>query len=286
MILRVTKKPTHGVSFTGSWTWSKAIDTGSEATFTGVDTNSPTGPGDRARSNRGLSAFHAEHRLIVTYGYEVPGFKNQRGMIGKALGGWHVSGVTTFQSGNPFTVLAGYDVNLDGVTNDRPGITNPSYLYRSVSDGRAQSQCPTRVPPGIPCPDSISQTQLPGSLFIPAQLPNRNTSLADLGGDHIFLAPGTDGAGTIGRNTFFGQGLNNFDAVVWKSFRMREGWALQLRMEWYNLFNRVTFDVPARTVISATPLGRISSQRNPFNYVNSAREAGSRMGQIALRLTF
>lgn len=285
-ILKVTKKPTRGLSFTGSWTWSKSIDTGSEATFTGVDTNSPTGPGNRARSNRGLSAFHAEHRVILSYGYAVPGFRDQRGVMGKALGGWHVSGVTTFQSGNPYSVLAGYDVNFDGVNNDRPGIANPSYLYRSVSDGRAQSQCPTGVPAGVPCPDTVSQTQVPGSVFIPAQLPNRNTSLADLGGDHILLAPGTDGTGTIGRNTFFGQGLNNFDAVVWKSFRVRERWSLQLRMEWYNLFNRVTFDVPARTVISATPLGRISGQRNPFNYVNSAREAGSRMGQIALRLTF
>ncbi|MBI4474467.1 MAG: TonB-dependent receptor [Acidobacteria bacterium] len=283
---KLTKKPSRGLSLTASWTWSKAIDTGSEATFTGVDTNSPTGPRNRALSNRGLSAFHAAHRGIVSYSYELPGFRNQQGAIGKVLGGWRITGVTTFQSGNPFSVVAGYDVNLDGVGGDRPGITDPSFLYTSIDAGRALSSCPTAVASGVPCPNTVSETQLPGAIFIPGQLSNRNTSLAELGGQSIPLAAGTDGSGAIGRNTFFAQGLHNYDMVIWKSFRIREGWGLQLRMEWYNLFNRTTFDVPSRTVLSSVPIGRISSQRNPFNYVNAAREAGSRMGQIALRLTF
>ena len=64
------------------------------------------------------------------------------------------------------------------------------------------------------------------------------------------------------------------------------GMRLQLRIEWYNLFNRVMFGVPARTVQSGTPMGRITGQRNPFNYVNAFRENGSRMGQFSLRLIF
>ncbi len=54
------------------------------------------------------------------------------------------------------------------------------------------------------------------------------------------------------------------------------------------------FDIPnvpdgsaaGRIVIGSTPVGRISRQRNPFNYVNAARDNGSRMGQLAIRFIF
>jgi hypothetical protein len=258
--------------------WSKAIDTGSEQTFTGVDTNTPTGKNNAARSLRGLSSFDARHRFVLSYSYETPSLKSHSGLLRQAAGGWQVSGVTTFQSGNPFTVTAGYDVNLDGVNNDRPEIADPSFLGRSVDNGRAQSPCPTAITSG-PCPDTLSQLQLPGNVFIPAQA-------GTIAGDKRVLTPGSDGTGTIGRNTFFGQGMNNFDAVFSKSFLIREGMRLQIRMEWYNLFNRVMFGVPANLILSSTPLGRIDSQRNPAGFVNSARSQGSRMGQIALRLIF
>ncbi len=283
MVLKVTKATSRGLSFTGSWTWSKAIDTGSEATTTFVDTNTPTGQRDPARSLRGLSSFDARHRVVISYAYELPWMKSQQGVFGRILGGWMLSGVTTFQSGNPFTVTAGYDVNLDGEGSDRPGISDASFLYRSLGDGRAQSPCPTPVAPGLPCPDTLSQLQLPGSIFIP---PAAGTTTA-VGGNNIYLTPATDGTGTIGRNTFFGQGMNNFDVAISKSVRVREGMRLQLRMEWYNIFNRTMFDLPsARTVISSTTLGRITLQRNPFNYVNAARDNGSRMGQLAIRFIF
>jgi hypothetical protein len=72
-----------------------------------------------------------------------------------------------------------------------------------------------------------------------------------------------------------------------KETRIREGMNLQFRMEFYNIMNRVMFDLPsARTVVSSTPLGRITGQRNPSNFVNSARDNGSRMGQFAVRFIF
>lgn len=283
MLLKVTKQYSSGLAFTGTWTLSKTIDTGSEATTTFVDTNVPTGQRKPANSLRGLSSYDTRHRLIISYLYEFPWLKAQRGLWGRLLGGYSISGVNTFQSGNPFTVTLGYDANLDGEGSDRPRLGDASRGYVSVDNGRQLSPCPSTVPAGAPCPDSISQLQLPGAAFIPAQA----ATTTAVGANNIILTPGEDGTGSIARNTFFGNGMANFDAVITKSVRIREGINLQLRMEWYNLFNRVTFDLPsARTVISSTPLGRITGQRNPFNYVNAARDNGSRMGQFALRLTF
>jgi hypothetical protein len=280
MILKVTKRFSSGLTFAAAYTWSKAIDTGSEATYTGVDTNSPTGKGNAAASLRGLSGFDARQRLYVSYSYDLPWYKSQQGLVGRIAGGWTISGTTTFQSGNPYTVLAGYDVNLDGLGGDRPWIADPSFLYRSVDNGRAIYPCPTAVPAGANCPDTLSQSQVPGTAFIPPQA-------SSYAGDQRIFTAGADGTGTIGRNAFFASGMNNFDIAFMKSVKIHEDVRLTVRMEFYNLFNRTQFGVPARTLQSGTPMGRITSQITPTNFVGAYRDTpGSRMGQLGLKLTF
>jgi hypothetical protein len=129
---------------------------------------------------------------------------------------------------------------------------------------------------------------LPGSVFVPAQPAPGGRLL----GDQFILAPGQDTAeGAIGRNVFFAQGMKNFDVALAKYVRIREGIRLELRMELYNAFNRVKFNMPARTVVDSltriqTPMGRISSTLNIQNFVNSARNSSARMGQLGIRLVF
>jgi hypothetical protein len=276
MALKISKVTSHGLAFTGSWTWSKTMDTGSESTFTNPDVNDSPGFNNPAKALRALSSYDTRHRVVLTYSYELPWMKSQQGVLGRLIGGWVWSGVTTFQSGNPFTVFAGYDVNLDGLSGDRPRISNSSILHTSVDNGRQLSGC---TPVNGVCVDTASQSQLPGSAFLPSQ--------TNLGvGDQFPLTPGQDGTGTIGRNTFFGQGLKNFDMSLMKFFRIHERAQLELRMELYNAFNRVNFDFPTQTLNSTIPLGRITTTRNPSNFVNSGRTSGSRMGQLAIRLVY
>jgi Carboxypeptidase regulatory-like domain/TonB-dependent Receptor Plug Domain len=271
--LKLSKRYSKGLGFVITYSFSKTIDTGSEATFTGVDVNAPASKkGGAAASLRGLSSFHAPHRFVASFTYELPILRGRGGMIGSIFGGWKLSGGTTLQSGNPFTVVAGYDINSDGLGGDRPYLTDLSLLGRSVDDGR-QLQGSTNPL------DTASQAQLPGAAFIPQ---NAGT----IGGNNRLYLPGSANEGTIGRNTFFTQGLKYTDIGAFKTFKLGEKFSLDLRMEFYNVFNQVNFDTPARTILSATPLGRISAQRNPANYVNSGRDNGSRMGQLALRLIF
>jgi hypothetical protein len=270
MVVKGTKRLSNGLSFTMSYVFSKSIDTGSEATLTVVDTNIPAGKkGGAAASLRGLSAFHAAHRFVASYSYLLPLMRDQHGFAGRVLGGWNVSGTTTFQSGNPFSVTAGYDVNGDGLSGDRPRLADLSLLGRSVDNGRRRAD-------GV----QISQTQLPATGFVPAQAVAINAV------DRIYL-PGSGNEGTIGRNTFFLQGLNYTDISAFKEFKIHESAKLILRMEFYNLFNRVTFGAPTRTIFSGNTLGTISTERNISNYVNSGRgESSARQGQLALRLVF
>ena len=162
---------------------------------------------------------------------------------------------------------------------DWPLISDRGLLYTSIGQGRAQSPCPSAlVSPGR-CLDTQSQLQVPGTAFQPSQ--------TNLTGDQFPVAPGQNfPAGAIPRNSFFEQGQKNVDAALDKRFKIRESMGLELRMELYNAFNRVTFGIPARTVNSTTPLGQISTTINLQNYVNSARTSGARMGQFAVRFVF
>lgn len=277
--MKVTKTSTRGLTLSGWWTWSKTMDTGSEATFSGTDVNAPVGAVNPQRSLRGLSSFDQTHRVSISAVYELPWMKAQQGILGEFVGGWTISGVSTFASGLPFTVLAGYDVNFDGVAGDRPILLNPAIRYTSIDNGRPQTPCPVPLTAGR-CFDTKSQLQLPVSAFLP--------SSSSASGDQLPVTPGQDfPAQSVARNSFFQQGQKNVDAAVAKSFRIREGMGLQLRMEFYNVFNRVTFGIPSRTLFNpALPLGRISGTANLQNYVNSARNSSSRMGQLAIRFVF
>src|SRR5260370_13455708 len=107
-----------------NYTWWKNIDTGSEATPSGTgDINAAISQTQGMASLRGNSRLAQPQRLVFSYVYDLPFFKGQKGpdslgrlapVVGRGLGGWQLAGNTTFASGNPFTVLLGYDLNGDG----------------------------------------------------------------------------------------------------------------------------------------------------------------------------
>lgn len=268
--VKLMKRLSNGLSFNAFYTLSKTLDTGSESTFTVVDTNAPASKkGGAAASLRGLSAFHAAHRFVASYSYELPFLRGQQGVVRSVFGGWKITGTTTLQSGNPFSVTLGYDANGDGLGGERPRVADLSILGTSVDNGRVVN--------GV----QVSTTQLRGNAFIPAQA-------AAIGqADRLYL-PGGGLDGQVGRNVFFLQGLNHTDMTASKEFRVRESLKFSLRMEFYNIFNRVTFGAPTRSILSGNTLGTITAERNVSSYVNSGRLDGSsgRQGQLALKFEF
>lgn len=142
----LTKRLTHGLSLLASYTWSHSIDNGSGyedsiGQYGAGYTTNPFNPG----RDRGDSAFDARHRFVVSYQYELPGinrFTNNR--IAKAvINGWRIAGITTLQSGFPFSVtdssdpsytLCGCDTaNLVGEFRTLNPRNNPEHLYIDTS---------------------------------------------------------------------------------------------------------------------------------------------------------
>jgi hypothetical protein len=86
------------LQFSFAYTYSHAIDNSSDRFDSNfVDSYIPA-------SNRASSNLDQRHVLNVSYVYDLPFPKGTR-MAHRVLGGWQVSGITTFQTGTPFSVV-------------------------------------------------------------------------------------------------------------------------------------------------------------------------------------
>ena len=74
--------------------------------------------------------------------------------------------------------------------------------------------------------------------------------------------PGT--YGNLGRNAFSGPGLNDFDMSFIKSQHISHDWRLQLRAEFFNVWNHPNFASPSTTFGSGFPLTSTPDSFNPY----------------------
>lgn len=260
--VEVKKRFSQGLHWQVAYTFGRTIDTGSDVTQGSTITQN-----DGPITNRGLSDLHRKHMLNLNAGYELPFFKQSKGWVHATLGGWRLSANSSIGSGNPFTVTAGTDYNADGLANDRPILLDQSLYGASVDNGR--------IDPATGLPYSVSQ--LPISGFFPTF----STATAQRPFD-----PGGAGKGSIGRNTFFGQGVFNLDLGIQKVFRIVERHTLTFRAEAFGATNTPRFGYPSRAT-NAQAFGRITSNYSPFNYVGAFRsDDNGRIIMLSLRYVF
>jgi hypothetical protein len=108
-IFEVTKRFSNHFSLLANYTFSKANDTT-------TDFNSDFGPQDNTEvsAERGLSSFDQRHKVVAAL---IAGTSGK----GQLTGGWQLAPIFRYNSGHPFNLLAGADVNGDRhSTNDRP----------------------------------------------------------------------------------------------------------------------------------------------------------------------
>ncbi len=65
-------------------------------------------PFDYIKSEHGLSAMDVPHAWTLSFVEAIPAFKDQRGLIGHALGGWQLSGTYILTSGQAYTPTQQY----------------------------------------------------------------------------------------------------------------------------------------------------------------------------------
>src|SRR5262245_16632464 len=257
----IDRRFSQGFQVTGAYTFSRAIDSSSEVFATNsspANTSIPTLQGGLAL-DRALADHHRTHRFTMTYVWDVPGPK--KGFLSYPFGGWRISGITTFQSGAPYTIINGSDRNNDGLTtNDRPDIGNPNAPINTRAVIATACATGYRNPDSLACvtPNDVRWIQGRG-------LPN---------------------GATVGRNTLFSKGVSNFDVNILKAFRITESKTLEYRLETFNFFNHPQFTaIPGANVVST--LGPTAATGQPSRFLNpDYTNSGTRTMRMQLKFVF
>ncbi|MEP7271555.1 MAG: carboxypeptidase regulatory-like domain-containing protein [Acidobacteriota bacterium] len=223
MQVSLDKRLSKGFSAGFHYTYSTFIDTASEifnpsGAEVAVSQDSYNRAADRARST-----YDRPHRVAGNMVYELPFFREQKGLVGHLIGGWQVNAFFTLQSGAPFTVLNGSDPTgalsgISGLVGDaiRPNInTNLDLSSMSIEE------------------------------------------ILRAGGSSLFrtLVAGQR-VGNAGRNLLRADGINNIDLGILKNIRIREAHALQFRADFFNATNTRDFGIPEGRVTSANFLNQ------------------------------
>jgi hypothetical protein len=111
-----------GFQMTAAYTWSHLIDdTTAEVNSTVL---SPRRVQDfqNLRAERADSALDHRHRLVMSWIYELPWFRKSGGLTEALLGGFHVSGTYTYETGERITIRSGNDA-----------FNHPQYVPGSVN---------------------------------------------------------------------------------------------------------------------------------------------------------
>ncbi|HTS31008.1 MAG TPA: TonB-dependent receptor [Bryobacteraceae bacterium] len=198
----------------------------------------------------GPSIWDSPNRLSITASYTIPGLQGGRGFAGRVTSGWAASAVTILQSGHPFTVntTAAFQPVRDANGNIT-GLSPASGDYNADGDNNDYPNVSTyQILTG-------RQNYLNGSIF------KSNFTQPTLG---------TEGNEKWGQ--FRNPGFAETDLNLSKDTKLTERLRLQLRFEFYNVFNRVNLGGINANLTSAT-FGKSTSQLNPRNIQIGAKIA-------------
>jgi Carboxypeptidase regulatory-like domain len=255
------KRMSHGLLINASYTWSHTLDEGSgisEGLF--FNGNNPLNP----RSAYGNSGFDRTHVLTVSYLYQIPDVTKSHGFLKHLVNGWGFSGITTAQSGLPYSV---YDFSGSiasqyfGAGDDF--ITNPLLAVPNGTLKSVQLQGTTGVNAGNPVLNAGAfglVLNAPGSNGVPpcgptTDEPSNPTAACDFS---------ESGFSNTGRNTFRAPFQVRFDFSVFKNFRLSERFKLRYDAQFFNIFNHPSFDAPNNN-LALNPCFGANLQTSPAN---------------------
>ncbi len=247
--IQAEKRFSGGLSFLGSLTAGRLM--------------ANTAIGSAPFSPNGLNAFDSRSEYVPSYidqsysvkivaTYELPiGYRkkylNSKGVVAQIVGGWQVSGITTYASGNPFGAYNSYNPLLVN-SFDRPDINSSVPL---TTYGYNTSMNWFRNPTGE------QPVQFPTNAFV-------NTGPWQLGNSlRAYAALRTPP-------------LRDENIAAMKYFHIGEHVKATLRIDYFNLFNRTRLQSPDNNSLDST-FGQITNLSSQLN---------NRQGQATFRLEF
>ena len=238
-----------GLQFTARYTHSHARDNLS-STFSESANNFNLGLLDpfNWKLDYGYADFDVRQRFVGSWSWKIPYAYKTSGVVGQLLKGWEMTGIFTARTGAPFTV---FDCT-NGLSSCARLTPTGALSFERAGKLAADPAVPNR----FVFIDLSRQT--PGNYINPL------TETSDFG---PFPANMTR------RNAFRGPGVWNLDGGVYKSVKLTERYSMQLRGEFYNLFNHANLYI------------RGSEAEVGTGFVPAYRD-GRRNVQLALKFIF
>jgi predicted secreted protein len=186
----------HGLQTGVAYTWSKDLTTMSydrdHQTSNSYDFNLDYGP----------ASYNQPHTFTASYVYDLPFYKNQQGFVGKVAGGWEVSGITQFLSGQNSSIQQPRDP------------WDPEGIHVGLGTSNTR---PDQV-------SSVNMTKTVDAWFSPDS-----------------FKPAVNHFGTERSGSLLGPGFNNWDLAAIKNTNIGERVRFQLRGEFFNAWNHESF---------------------------------------------
>lgn len=230
--LSLEKRLSQNFSLGTHYTWSTFIDDQSEIFNSSVAGEVAVSQDSfNRKAERGRSTYDRPHRWSSNFTYELPYMRDQKGLAGHVLGGWTVSGFLTFQSGSPFSALAGID---------------PGFRLSGIDSLIGQSIRPNVVGSASGTVESLFANR---GAQVNELTPTSVTNYAP----NLFRLPtATSPLGNAGRNILRSDGINNLDLAINKSVKLPwESHMFNLRFDFYNLTNSRDFGIPEARINNA-----------------------------------
>jgi Carboxypeptidase regulatory-like domain/TonB-dependent Receptor Plug Domain len=212
--LGLNHRVSHGLTLGVAYTWSKNLT--DQSTDRGAaNTNTYD-----LRLDYGPSSLNTPQIFIANYVYQLPFFVQQHGFAGHVLGGWEVSGITTFESGQSISVTQAVDPFACVAPADNPN----GCIAGTYPGGLGISTPNTDIAPRADLVAPVHLTKKIDQWF--------STSSFVQAMGHF---------GSARNGIFLGPGVENWDLGAIKNIPIGERFRLQFRGEFFNAFNHTNF---------------------------------------------
>ena len=241
------------ITGTASYTFSRAISNASEIFSTGSAGNTSALAQDPLNSDigeRGVDGNSYPNLWGIQLTFTEPWFSQQRGILGRLLGGYFLNSFYQYNGGQPFSPSQFYSVLSPNVTipaTDSPQVAAEvtSNFCDVVFAEAFGSQCrpilANKSAPmqsvGINVGNGVYENYATGAVADRSSfhwLWNNQAEAIALGNPF----PG------VGRNTLRGNSWNDLDASLGKNFKATERVSVQLTFNVFNVFNRAFYGAP------------------------------------------
>lgn len=256
------------ITLLANYTYSKTMDYGLAENGGITDIGSSIGSGMSFYDPRqhafetGYSALDHRQRFVGSFVWNLPKMIGSNGFVRNVAGGWQWTGIYSFTSGDPLTILAGSDYSQTGNNLDRADYVGPANQFGKQGPSSQRGGCLGGVAHCVAWMQTIG----------------------------AFAAPAPGNYGNTGKNNWRGPDLQDVDTGLLKNFTplpSHENFSFQLRGEFFNLFNHAQLADPNLT-FSSTPTNQFGSIRQTVGTAtsNTTESADYRIVQIALKAFF